>query len=107
MASYIDQRKSTRYNTEGTITLYSTIMSIKDTNADLLDFSGEGIRFSTAKRMAPGTTIFFKSSSKNYLPTDEVADSQVKSMGLVTVKWCRNRSKEEQFEVGANYVLPY
>ena len=57
MASYLEQRNSPRHNTEGTITLYSTIMSIRDINADLLDFSDEGIRFSTAMRMVPGTTI--------------------------------------------------
>ena len=107
MTRYLEQRNSTRYNTEGTITLYSTIMSIKDTNADLLDFSDEGIRFSTVKRLAPGTTIFFKSSSRSYSRAHAEADSQVKSMSLITVKWCRNSPKKEHYEVGANYMIPY
>lgn len=109
MASYLEKRKFTRHSTEGTITLYSTIMAIRDTNANLLDFSDDGICFSTAKRMTPGTTILFKSSSNNYLRADEEAGCQVKSISLVTVKWCRKSSKKDHPDhiIGANYMIPY
>jgi len=103
MASYLEKRKSTRLNTEGTIILYSNIKSIKDTNANLIDFSDEGISFSTSKRMSPGTTIFFKSGINNCLGAEEDAGSQIKAIGLVTVKWCRNSSKKDHYEIGANY----
>ena len=108
MSNHHEKRNFSRHNVDGPITLHPTIWTSRDINAHLLNFSEQGICFYTDKQFIPGTTILFKSSKENYLSTDDNDDCQLRSISLVTVKWCHESSQKDLpiHIIGANYMIP-
>ncbi|WP_372683631.1 hypothetical protein [Desulfosarcina sp.] len=110
MANPHEKRNSSRHTVGGPITLHPTIRASRDINAHLLNFSEQGICFSTDKQLIPGTTLLFKASKDNYLSADRDDDCQLRSISLVTVKWCHESAKQDQPQpihiIGANYIIP-
>ena len=108
MSNHHEKRNFRRHNVGGSITLHPTIRTSRDLNAHLLNFSEQGICFSTDKQLSPGTTILFKASKNNYLGTDDNDACQLRSISLVTVKWCHESSQKDLpiHIIGANYMPP-
>jgi hypothetical protein len=109
MANTIEKRISVRHPLEGAITLHTTILTSREINAHLLNYSQHGICFSTDTKLIPGTTVLFKASRDCHLFTEEDADCQLRSISMVTVKWCHESSHADlpTFVAGANYAVPY
>ncbi len=108
MSNHHEKRNSCRHTVGGAITLHPTIRTSRDINAHLLNFSEQGICFSTEKQLIPGTTILFKASKDNYLSADNDDNCQLRSISLVTVKWCQESEQKDQpiHIIGANYMIP-
>ena len=64
MANDHKKRISNRHSIKGPITLYSTIGMSKEFDAHLLNFSEQGICFTTKTKMVPGTTMLLKASNE-------------------------------------------
>jgi len=109
MATDIEKRISTRHSIEGPITLHTTIGTSKGFDAHLLNFSEQGLCFSTNTKLNPGTTILFKASNVCHLFVEDDAHYQLRSISMVTVKWCHESLQKDQlfYIVGANYVMPF
>ena len=108
MANELEKRISDRFCLEGPITLQNTIMTSKELNANLLNYSEQGICFATGTKLAPGTTVLFKTRNDSDLFTDLHADCQLRSMSMVTVKWCHERLHQNppDYLIGAAYMAP-
>jgi hypothetical protein len=108
MSSFYEKRNFSRHIVGGPITLHPTIRMARDINAHLHNFSEQGICFSTDKQLAPGTTILFKASKDNFINADNDGDCQLRSISLVTVKWCQESAQKDQtiHIIGANYMIP-
>ncbi|MEE4114023.1 MAG: PilZ domain-containing protein [Desulfobacteraceae bacterium] len=109
MANDLEKRISARHPIEVPITLHSGIGTLKEFDAHLLNFSEQGICFTTKKNLVPGTTILFKASKGWSLSAEDDADCQLRSISMVTVKWCHESSQKDQpgYIIGANYMIPY
>ena len=109
MAIDLEKRIASRHPIEGPITLHTTILKSKEINARLLNFSEQGICFTTNKKLVPGTTIMFKASNECHYFAEDYEDCQLRSMSMVTVKWCHESSQKDQtfYVVGANYMMPF
>ncbi len=109
MANHIEKRNSDRHLIEGPITLHSSIGTSKEFDAHLHNFSEQGICFTTKTKMVPGTTILFKASNDCHMFAEDDADCQLRSISMVTVKWCHESSQKDQpvFIIGANYMIPF
>ena len=109
MASNLEKRISVRRTTKGSITLYSSIGACKEIDGHLLNISEQGICFTTTTRLAPGTTILFKATNADYACTGREVECQLRTISLVTVKWCHESSQYDLpcYIVGATYTVPY
>ena len=109
MAKDLEKRIASRHPVEGPIVLRTMILSSREINAHLLNFSEQGICFTADTKLIPGTTILYKASSECHLFADNHADCQLRSMSMVTVKWCHESSAHGQsvYTIGATYMLPY
>ena len=110
MSNHHEKRNSCRHTVGGSITLHPTIRTSRDINAYLLNISEQGICFSTGKQLIPDTIILFKASKDNYLNADNDHDCQLRSISLVTVKWCHECAQQDHpiHVIGANYMIaPY
>ena len=109
MAKTLEKRISDRHSIAGPITLHSSIGVSKEYDAHLLNFSEQGICFTTKTKMVPGTTILFKATNDRHLFAEDVADCQLRSISMVTVKWCHESSQKDRsvYIIGANYVIPF
>ncbi len=108
MANDHRKRISNRHSIEGPITLYSTIGNSKEFDAHLLNFSEQGICFTTKTKMVPGTTILFKASKDCHLFAEDYADCELRSFRMVTVKWRHESSQKDQpiYTIGARFMIP-
>lgn len=109
MTNDLEKRISSRHPIEGPITLNSTTGTSKEIDAHLLNFSEQGICFTTKMKLVPGTTILFKASKGWRLSAEDDADCQLRSISLVTVRWCHESSNKNQpiYIMGANYMIHY
>ena len=109
MANDHKKRISNRHSIKGPITLYSTIGTSKEFDAHLLNFSKQGICFTTKTKMVPGTTILFKASKDCHLFAEDYAECELRSFRMVTVKWRHKSSQKDQpiYKIGARYMIPY
>jgi len=109
MANDLEKRISNRHSVEGPITLYSSIGASKEFDAHLLNFSEQGICFTTKTKMVPGTNILFKASKDCHLFAEDYADCQLLSFRMVTVKWRHESSQKNQpiYIIGAKYMIPF
>ncbi len=109
MVNDLEKRNSARHSIEGPITLHSSVGRSEEFDAHLLNFSEQGICFTTKTKMVPGTTILFKASNDCHLFAEVDADCQLRSISMVTVKWCHQHSHENQliYIIGVNYMIPY
>jgi hypothetical protein len=108
MNNYLEKRIFTRHPSQGSITLYSSIGTFKEIDAKLLNISEQGICFTTNKELVPGTTILFKAANDICVSADNHEDCQLRTISLVTVKWCRESLHEDQtiHTIGATYMAP-
>lgn len=104
-----EKRHSIRHRCEGRVTLLHTQSLFRDIDARLLNFSENGISFSSRQPLSPGTTIVVRSSAGNYRQLSAESTCQVRTMGVATVKWCQESQDQEDpiHEMGAVYLLPY
>ena len=109
MTNHPEKRNTTRHRSQGPITLAPAIGTSRDIHAHLLNFSRQGICFSASKPLIPGQTILFRSSTANFADSNNARDCQLRSISLVTVKWCRKHSRQGPsiHEMGATYMIPY
>ena len=109
MAIDLEKRIASRHSIEGPITLHTNIGTPKEFDAHLLNFSEQGICFTTKQQLVPGTTILFKASNECHYFAEDFEDCQLRSISMVTVKWCHETSQEDQpfYMVGANYMMPF
>jgi hypothetical protein len=109
MVNDLEKRISARHPIEGPITLNSPIGSSNEVDAHLLNFSKQGMCFTTKTKLTPGTTVLFKASKKWLLSAEEDADCQLRSISMVTVRWCQESSLKNQpvYIIGANYMIHY
>ena len=108
MANNHKKRISNRHSIEGPITLYSTIGTSKEFDAHLLNFSEQGICFTTKTKMVPGTTVLFRASNDCHLFAENCAECELRSFRMVTVKWRHESSLKDQpiYKIGARYMIP-
>lgn len=109
MANHLEKRNTPRHPINRPITLHPTISASRMINANLLNFSEQGISFSSDKPLIPGTTIFFRASSDNYRQSVHEVGGQPRSISLMTIKWCKENPKQEKsiHEMGGTYLYPY
>ena len=109
MANDPEKRISARHPIEGPITLNSPIGTSTEFDAHLLNFSEQGMCFTTKTKLTPGTTILFKATKDWLLSAEDDADCQLRSIGMVTVKWCHEISQKNWpiYVIGANYMINY
>ena len=101
-----EKRISRRKTGSGSITLHANIGWSKDIDAHLINHSEKGLCFATKTKLAPGTTVLFKTDRKKYLDSQNDTTYQVPSIGMLKVKWCNKKSNKNQsaFMVGATYM---
>jgi hypothetical protein len=104
-----EKRGSDRYANNGSITLSFTLCRHQDMKARLLNYSDCGLCFSSDHPIAPGTTVFIRASAENYKNLDAEAVCQLRTMGVATIKWCREKKRPDKtdHEIGAAYIVPY
>jgi len=104
-----DKRCSDRYLNSGSITLSFTPYSCSGIKARLLNYSDCGLCFSSEYPLAPGTTVFIRASDENYTNLDCDAACQLRTMGVATIKWCREMKRKDRtdHEIGAAYLVHY
>ena len=109
MANDLEKRISARHPIEGPITLNFPIGTSNEYDAHLLNFSEQGMCFTTKTKLTPGTTILFKASKDWLLSAEDDADCQLRSISMVTVKWCHQSSPNNQpgYIIGADYMIHY
>jgi len=104
-----EKRASDRYLNDGSITISFTPCRFKDRKAQLLNVSECGLCFRSDTPLTPGTTVFVRASEGIYENLDSDAVCRLRTMGMVTVKWCRamKRADRTDHEIGASYLLHY
>jgi hypothetical protein len=104
-----EKRSTTRNSCEGRITLQHTHSQSQQFAADLINYSAQGISFFSNRPLMPGTTIIIRTSVENYRHMSENVDCQLRSMGLATIKWCHEGTRQGRpvHEMGAAYMLSY
>lgn len=109
MASRLEKRISARRASKGSITLYSTIGAYREITGNLVNISEQGICFTTDRKLAPGTTVLFKASPESFGGTQDESRCQLRTISLVTVKWCHANSHPEDavHTIGATYTAAY
>lgn len=109
MANRLEKRISARYASKGSITLYSTIGAGREIVGNLVNISEQGICFTTDRKLAPGTTVLFKALPDSYRSTHDENSCQLRTISLVTVKWCHENSHPENtvHTIGATYTTSY
>jgi hypothetical protein len=109
MDNHAEKRLSDRHPIDGPITLHSSIGTSKEFDAHLLNFSEQGICFTAKTKIFPGTTILFKASNDCHSFATDDAGCQLRSISMITVKWCHESSHQDQpiYIAGANYMIPY
>jgi len=109
MANDLEKRVFNRHSIKRPITLSSPVVTAKVVDAHLLNFSEQGICFTTKTEMVPGTNILFKASKDCRLCAEDNADCQLLSFRMVTVKWRHESSQKNQpiYIIGAKYMIPF
>jgi hypothetical protein len=77
--------------------------------AVLINFSTQGLSFFSHRPLLPGTTIIVRASTESYQHVSTDAECLLRSMGMATIKWCRQNTRQGQVihEMGAAYVIPF
>ena len=109
MAQLHEKRTHMRHACEGRVTLLYTQRQSRQIEADLINYSKQGLGFFTRRPLAPGTTMILRASMENYPLAASAADCQLRTMGLVTIKWCQEESRQGEAIhcMGAVYVMSY
>lgn len=109
MTNRLEKRISARYASNGSIILYSTIGACREIAGNLVNVSEQGICFTTDRKLVPGTTVLFKASPDSYRSTHDEDSCQLRTISLVTVKWCHESSHPENtvHTIGATYTTAY
>jgi hypothetical protein len=109
MANDPEKRISARHPIEGPITLNHPLGTSNEFDAHLLNFSEQGMCFTTRTKMVPGSTIMFKAPKGWSLSAEDDADCQFRSISMVTVRWCNESSVKNRpiYIIGANYMIHY
>lgn len=104
-----EKRSDARHYCEGLIKVMTTHSRSRQFDAGLLNYSVQGISFFSNRPLMPGTTIIVRASVENYQHMSTDADCQLRSMGLATIKWCREGTRQGKpvHEMGAAYMIPY
>lgn len=104
-----EKRNDARHCCEGLITVMTTHSRPRQFDASLLNYSVQGIRFFSDRPLMPGTTIIVRASLENYQHMSDEVDCQPRSMGVATIKWCREGTRlgKPVHEMGAVYMIPY
>ena len=102
-----EKRNHARYDCKGPMILRYTHMAARQIEAGLLNFSEQGIRFASKHPLMPGTTIIVHASADNYRRMPAGVACQLRSIGLVTIKWCRESSRKGRpiHEMGGVYMM--
>ncbi len=109
MAPLQEKRNYARHQRAGRITLLYTHSQSRQIEADLLNFSEQGISFFSRRPLMPGTTFIVRAPLENYQHMPAEAGCQLRSMGLVTIKWCQEGTLAGRpiHAMGAVYIIPY
>jgi hypothetical protein len=109
MTQLQEKRSYARHSGEGQINLLHTHCESRQIEANLLNFSEQGISFFSYQPLMPGTTIIVRATVENYRHMSADAQCQLRSMGLATIKWCREGTRQGRsvHEMGASYVISY
>ena len=104
-----EKRSNARYRCESQLTLLHTQCRSRQIEANLVNFSENGVCFYTRQPLHPGTTIILRVSGDYYRQISSDLNCQLPSMGLVTIKWCQETTRQGHpiHEMGAVYVMPY
>jgi len=103
-----EKRNHTRHDCKGPITLLYARIAARHIEAGLLNFSEQGISFTSKHPLMPGTTIIVRASVENYRHMPADVGCQLRSIGLATVKWCREGTRKGRpvHVMGAVYMMP-
>lgn len=109
MAQLQEKRNYHRHCCEGRIALSYTHCDSRQIEVGLINFSEQGVSFFSCRPFLPGTTIVARASKENYQLVSADADCLLRSVGLATIKWCREGTRHGRptYEMGAVYVMPY
>ena len=104
MVGNLEKRQHIRCSTKGSISLFSKVWASKQIKARLVNIGEQGICFTTDKKLVPGTTILCRRSNDHCLDPDDGEECRLKSINVLTVKWCQESShkKRQTYTVGAN-----
>jgi len=103
-----EKRNDARHCCDGLITVMTTHSRSRQFNAGLLNYSVQGISFFSNRPLMPGTTIIVRASVENYQHMPADVDCQLRSMGLATIKWCQEGTRQGRpiHRMGAVYMMP-
>ncbi len=109
MTQLKEKRKAARYANDCLVTLFFTPRQGRHMNAQLINYSEDGLCFFCDRPMVPGTTIVVRASEESYRNINDNTDCQMRSMGLATIKWCNKNRRQGRpiHEMGAVYHVPY
>lgn len=109
MAKIQERRQTARFSCDGEITIERPFARSGMTTARLIDFSEQGLCFLSQKAFTPGTDLMVRISMENYRHLSSDADCQPPTMGLVTVKWCEDITRQGLpiHKIGAMNLVPY
>ncbi len=104
-----EKRNDARHRCEGLITVMTAHSRSRQFDAGLLNYSVQGLRFFSDRPLMPGTTIIVRASVENYQHMSGEVDCQPRLMGLATIKWCQEGTRQGKpvHEMGAAYMIPY
>ena len=109
MAVIRERRQTARFHCDGEITIERPFAIGRKTSARLVDFSEQGLCFLSQKAFTPGTDLMVRMSMENYRHLSSDASCQPPTMGLVTVKWCEDGTRQGLpiHKIGAMNLVPY
>ena len=103
-----EKRRSIRHHCDGEVILSHIQRQSPRIDARLINFSANGLSFFSHHPLKPGTTIIVRASRERYPNISADAGCQLRTMGLVTIKWCRESTWQGRtiHEMGAVYMIP-
>jgi hypothetical protein len=89
-----EKRNDAWHCCEGLITVMTTRSRSRQFDAGLINFSVNGNRFFSNRPLMPGATIIVRASLENYQHMSDEVDCQPRSMGVATIKWCQEATRQ-------------
>lgn len=99
-----ERRRTQRYHCSGRLT-YTQLTKGTYREAELVDYSEEGLCFKSNFELKPGNYILIRVQSESVRTKRNVCEVNVRSVSVVEIKWCYEKHDGQNlfYFIGAKY----